>query len=73
MAPYRIALLAGDGTVHDERVIECAYDDEVIDHVGRSDHPHEIDVWQGQRHVARFPPWPPPRATSHRRFRSSGW
>jgi hypothetical protein len=58
MAPYRIALLTPEGAVHEERVIECADDDEAIERTGRLDHPHEIDVWQGERDVARFPSWP---------------
>jgi hypothetical protein len=43
-------------------VIECAHDDAAIDHAGALDHPHEIEVWQGERRVTRFPPWPPPPA-----------
>ena len=57
MAPYRVNLLAPDGSVHEARVIVCAHDDEAIDRVGEIDHPHEIDIWQGDRHVARFPTW----------------
>jgi len=56
MAPYRIVLLSPDDAVHEERMIECAHDDEAIDHTGWLDHPHAIDLWQEDRHVARFPP-----------------
>jgi len=60
VAPYRIVLLAPNGDVKDERMIEAAHDDAAIDHTGWLDHPHAIDVWQDDRHVARFPPWSPP-------------
>lgn len=60
MAPYRVSLLTEDGSPHEERVIDCEHDDEAIDRAGEIQHPHEIDVWQGNRHVARFPPWPRP-------------
>lgn len=61
MAPYRIVLLSPDETAREERIIECAHDDEAIDKAGWLDHPHAIDVWQQDRHVARFPPsWRPP-------------
>jgi hypothetical protein len=59
VAPYRIVLLSPDDTAYEERMIECAHDDEAIDRTGRLDHPHAIDVWQQDRHVARFPPWRP--------------
>lgn len=70
MSPYRITLLTPDGGVHEEKVMECTHDDEAIDRTGRLDHPHEIDLWQGERHVGQFPPWPPPSAwpTPHGRF-----
>jgi hypothetical protein len=42
-------------------------DDHALDEIGRSDHPHEIFVHQGERLVARFPPWPP-KPLRKRRF-----
>ena len=64
VAPYRIVLLKEFGEVHDEQVVDCAHDDEVIDRAGSIRHAHAIDVWQGERQVAHFPPTtsfrPPP-------------
>jgi hypothetical protein len=60
MAPYRVVLLTPEEALAEERLIECAHDDEAIDQAGRIDHPHAIDLWQHDRHVARFPPWPTP-------------
>ncbi len=56
MAPYRILLWSPDDATHEERMIECAHADEAIDRTGWLDHPHAIDLWQEDRHVARFPP-----------------
>ncbi|MGH7024930.1 MAG: hypothetical protein ACREEB_15255 [Caulobacteraceae bacterium] len=56
MARYRIVLHDLDGAVAEERVVDCADDDEAIDHAGWIDHPHAIGVWEGERSVARFPP-----------------
>ncbi len=61
MTSYRVSLLAADGSVHREQMIDCASDDEAIDRVGEFDYPHVIDLWQGNRHVARFPPWRGPK------------
>lgn len=60
MEPYRIVLLSPGEAVHEERMIECAHDDDAIDFAGQLDHPHAIDIWQHDRHVARFSPWSPP-------------
>ena len=57
MAAYRVRFFTEDGAVHSERVIECEHDDEAIDQVGESAHPHAIEVWRGARRVAHFPPW----------------
>ncbi len=38
--------------------MDCAHDDEAIDRAGELEHPLEIDIWQQDRHVARFPAWP---------------
>ena len=56
MSPYRITLLDTDGDVQDEHLFDLEHDDAAIDHAGRFIHPHAIEVWQGERHVARFPP-----------------
>jgi hypothetical protein len=59
MAPYRIDLLTSDGDLQGSKHLECAHDDEAIDHAGALNHPHEMIVWQGERRVAHFPPAPP--------------
>ena len=56
MAPYRIIFHDEDGEPVAESVAEHAHDDAAIDHAGSLGHPHEINVWQQERHVARFPP-----------------
>ena len=62
MAAYIVSFLGPDNEVvsEDERWFED--DDHALDTVGRSNHPHEILVRQGERLVARFPPWPGPLA-----------
>ena len=57
MVAYRIRLYTEDGDVQEEQVLDCQHDDEAIDRVGEFHHPHAMDVWEGARHVARFPPW----------------
>ena len=57
MERYRVDLLAPDGSLRSQRLLDCADDDEAIDRVGELDYPDEIDIWQGERHVARFPRW----------------
>ena len=61
MASYRVSLLTSNGSLYEERIINCANDDEAIDRVGEIDYPHEMDLWLGDRHVARFPPWRGPK------------
>ncbi len=56
MSPYRVRLYDEDGGVQGEYVMEFDQDDDAIDRIGESDHPHAMDVWDGDRHVARFPP-----------------
>jgi hypothetical protein len=56
MAPYRIDLHDETGRVCEVHADLFAHDDHAIDHAGSLAHPHEINVWQGKRHVARFPP-----------------
>lgn len=60
MAPYRITLLDREGSEVAEHRLEFNDDDAAIDHAGGIAHPHAIDLWQGDRHVARFPPWSGP-------------
>lgn len=60
MVSYTIDLLRHDGSIQETRIALLEHDDAAIDHVGGIDHPHSIDVWQGERHVALFPAWPWP-------------
>ena len=60
MAPYRVRLYDENGGVETEYVVDFAHDDDAIDRVGDSEHPHAMDIWEGDRHVARFPPWRAP-------------
>lgn len=60
MLPYRIRLLDERGEPVREHALEFDHDDDAIDHAGALKHPHAIDLWQGERHVARFPPWSSP-------------
>lgn len=64
MATYTINLLDGHGVHQEACSMPFDDDDAAIDHVGGIAHPHAIDVWQGQRHVAHFPPWQPLGLTS---------
>ena len=57
MPAYKIKLLGDDGSLRREEEVECAHDDEAIDRTGEIDYPEAITVWQGDRLVARFPPW----------------
>jgi len=56
MAPYTISVIGPDGEVVDRRRQKFEHDDHAIDTVGRSEHPHEIQLHQGRRLVARS--WP---------------
>ena len=58
MATYTVSFLGFDGDVQTRQTLECASDDDAIDIVGDSTHPHSIDLHEGARHVVRFPPWP---------------
>jgi hypothetical protein len=53
--PYRIILLTRNGAPLEERQLDFEHDDAAIDHLGDLAHPHEIDLWHGDRHVARRP------------------
>ena len=56
MTPYRIDLHDATGCVSETRTDHFAQDDDAIDHAGGLEHPHEINIWQDDRHVARFLP-----------------
>lgn len=56
MTPYRVTLLSADGSVQEERMAEFMDDDHALERVGRLPHPHKIQVHQGNRLVAEFPP-----------------
>ncbi len=57
LAPYVITLLDQDGAALRVEHHVFEHDDEAIDHAGRSGHPHEIKIHQGERLVAHFPRW----------------
>ncbi|MFI4935531.1 MAG: hypothetical protein ACHP7N_12985 [Caulobacterales bacterium] len=59
MAPYTVSFLGPEREVLIQDVQWFAHDDHALDTIGRSSHPHEIEVRQGERLVARFPPWRP--------------
>jgi hypothetical protein len=69
MVPYTIDLLKDDGSIDETRVVAFEHDDAAIDHVGGIDHPHAIQVREGDRLVAlfpalsRLPPFRPARRT----------
>jgi len=56
MAIYHVRLFDETGTVQQERLLECAHDDEAIDRTGDIDHPLAMEVWTDGRQVAHFPP-----------------
>ena len=56
MAIYKISLHGSDGAVIAESLSDFADDDAAIDHAGNIYHPHEINVWEGDRLVVRFTP-----------------
>ena len=56
MVPYTIDLLNDDGSIDETLVVVFEHDDAAIDHVGSIDHRRAIEVRQGDRHVALFPP-----------------
>jgi hypothetical protein len=55
VAPYTIDLYDERGNLRERRTLYLAHDDAAIDRAGWLDHPHEINVWQGDRLVAQFP------------------
>ena len=59
MAPYRIELHDEAGRICEVKTQHFVHDDDAIDHAGGLDHPHEINLWQDHRHVARIPPIAP--------------
>jgi hypothetical protein len=59
MAAYRVVFHDESGEPFAESIVHHPDDDAAIDAVGAHSHPHEMMVWQGDRFVARVPPWPP--------------
>jgi hypothetical protein len=56
MATYSITFFTAKGEVCGRQILYCRTDDEVIDRVGASAHPHAIKIVQGERTVVDFPP-----------------
>lgn len=62
MPRYLVRLLGPDGAPIHEEHLDFPSDDHAIDQVGHTDHPHGMEIWDGQRQVAAFP------AIKHRLF-----
>ena len=58
MAPYTISYLGAAGELLQRQEQWFRNDDDALDTIGQSKHPHQILVYQQCRLVARFPPWP---------------
>jgi hypothetical protein len=56
LASYRIVFHDGNGEAIAESAASHADDITAIVHAGRHGHPHEMQLWQGDRFVARLPP-----------------
>jgi hypothetical protein len=56
LSPYRIALMSPDGLIQEERIADFEHDDQAIDVTGQINHPHQIQVYQGERLVGIFQP-----------------
>jgi hypothetical protein len=56
MPTYRVLILDAQGERESERVLDGRNDDDAIDQTGRIDHALGMEVWAGDRLVARFPP-----------------
>jgi len=61
MARYRIILSGEDGSDWAEGQLDVGSDDAAIEYAGEIEHPHQVDVWQDGRLVARFTPPSAPR------------
>jgi hypothetical protein len=55
--PYRIIFHDEADEPLGESVVDLPHDDAAIDLAGAHIHPHPIHIWQGDRFVARIPPW----------------
>jgi len=55
MPLYRVLLLDAKGQSLSEQEIDCRNDDAAIDHTGWIEHALEMEVWDKDRLVARFP------------------
>lgn len=58
MRAYIVTYFGRNGQIEKQDSIISASDDDVIDAVGESDYAHVIEIKDGERLVARFPPWP---------------
>ncbi len=48
--------MSPDGLVQEERIADFEHDDQAIDVTGQINHPHQIQVYQGERLVGTFQP-----------------
>jgi hypothetical protein len=58
MASYRIIFHNRDGKPVAESIVEKPDDAAAFDHASAHSHPHEMQIWQGDRLVARVRPRP---------------
>lgn len=56
MRAYIVTFFDRHSLIEKQDSIMGASDDDVIDAVGESDHAHVIEIQDGERLVARFPP-----------------
>jgi hypothetical protein len=72
MRRYTIVYLDAHGAAATSSVLQCDCDDDVIEIVGQSTHPHAIDIFETDRRVARCPalnstyPFGPSEVSHHR-------
>ncbi|OQW60443.1 MAG: hypothetical protein A4S17_00695 [Proteobacteria bacterium HN_bin10] len=57
MRAYIVTYFDRNGGVEKQDALRFASDDAAIDAVGESPHRHAIEIKDGERLVARFPPW----------------
>jgi hypothetical protein len=54
MPIYRVHFMNEDGELQSATELEFAGEDAVIDHVGGFAHPHAMEIWDGDRCIAKF-------------------
>jgi hypothetical protein len=54
MYPYRIYFVGSDGLFSGAQFLECADDQEAIQKARQLVDGHDVELWNGERFVARF-------------------